>query len=241
MARSSPDKTRLSKLKAILIIALGLFLPFAGAMAQEVSWKTLRVQGEGKAALCNPDNVFTSYAGNSAALVFSNFSINLAATSPISDGAEFGACRIVSRITIPKGYYLASLSQSTVAGVVKTVGARGVIQTKLALKTAGVQTDAGFPAFPNIGPDGNAILTKIRFAPKDEMNQPLLVLNGSFVTPLPAVQHICKFSRQTPVTVDMLFRAAITGQRRARGASIIIGIDSSDVQLDIGARLGKCP
>jgi hypothetical protein len=233
---------KLTRLKTILAISLGLLLPLASAMAQEqVSWQTIKIQGEGKNALCSPDTVFTSFAGNSAAFVFTNFAINLAAGARHSDGAEFGACRIVSRLTIPKGYYLAGLSQTTLAGVIKTAGARGEVQTKLALKSPGGSDDGGTPAMPGIGGEGKAIETKIRFAPRDEMNEPMLLLNGSFVTPPSAIQHICRFSRQTPVTLDINFRASIKGQRKTPGASIIIGIDSSDVQLDVGARLGKCP
>jgi hypothetical protein len=211
-------------------------------MAQEqVIWQTIKVQGEGKNALCSPANAFTSYAGNSAAFVFTNFAINLPAGAPLTDGAEFGACRIVTRLTIPKGSYLVGLTQSTLAGVIKTAGARGEVQTKLALKSPGGPDEGGPPAIPGIGGDGKAIETRIRFAPRDEMNQPMLLLNGAFVTPPSAIRHICRFSRQTPVTLDINFRASIKGQRKTPGASIIIAIDSSDVELDVGAKLGRCP
>ncbi len=237
-----PRLTKMSRLKAIIVIAVGLILPLTSAIAQgDVSWQTIKVQGGGKNTLCSPDSVFTSSAGNSASFVFTNFAINLAAGAPHSDGAEFGACRIVTRLTIPKGYYLAGLSQSTLAGVIKTAGARGEVRTKLALKRTGGSDEGGTPAMPGIGGEGKAIETRIRFAPRDEMNQPMLLLNGSFVTPPSAIQHICRFTRQTPVTLDINFRASIKGQRKTPGASIIIAIDSSDVQLDLGAQLGKCP
>ncbi len=243
MRRPRPSRwDRLSRLRAIIAISLGVLLPLVSAMAQEqVSWQTIKVQGEGKGALCSPDTVFTSFAGNSAAFVFTNFAINIPAGAPHTNGAEFGACCIVTRLTIPKGFYLAGLSQSTQAGVIKTAGARGEVQTKLTLKSPGGRGEGGPPAVPGIGGEGKAIETRIRFAPQDEMNQPMLLLNGSFVTPPSAIQHICRFSRQTPVTLDINFRASIRGQRKTPGAFIIIAIDSSDVQLDVGARLGRCP
>lgn len=106
-------------------------------MAQEVSWETVRVQGEGKSALCAPDTVLTSYAGSSAAYVFTNFGVSLASGVQHQSGAEIGACRIVTRVIIPKGFYLAGLRQSTIAGVIKSIGARGEIRTRLDVKSMG--------------------------------------------------------------------------------------------------------
>ena len=216
----------------VLAVAVGLVLPFAGAMAQGVSWETVSVQGEGKVPLCGPGTLYSSFAGNSAALVFTNFTVDLPANAPHNSGAEFGACRIVSRLVIPKGYFLASLSQTTMAGVVKSDGARGEIRTRLDLANSGGQGGA-------IG--GGKIETRTRFAPADEMNQPLLNLSGSIAATASDIQNACRTARQSPTTINMEFRASIMGQRKTPGASIIIAIDSSDVQLDLNMRFASCP
>lgn len=216
----------------ILTIAAGLVLTLQSAMAQEISWETVSVAGEGKSALCAQDTLYTSYAGNSAAFVFTNMIVELPANAAHNSGAEFGGCRIVTKLVIPAGYYLAGLNQSTVAGVVKSIGARGEIRTRLDLKNASGQSGSGL---------NGRIETKTRFAPEDEMNQPMLLLNGSFASSPSEIQNLCRTGRQNRTAHNLEFRASIQGQRKTPGASIIISIDSSDVQLDLKARLGRCP
>ncbi len=218
--------------KQIFTIAAGLVLALQSAMAQEVSWQTVSVAGEGKSALCAQDTLYTSYAGNSAALVFTNMIVELAPNAEHNSGAEFGGCRIVTKLVIPAGYYLAGLNQSTVAGVVKSVGARGEIRTRLDLKNAPGQSGSGL---------NGRIETRTRFAPEDEMNQPMLLLNGSFASSPSEIQSLCRTGRQNKTALNLEFRASVKGQRKTPGSAIIISIDSSDVQLDLNARLGRCP
>jgi hypothetical protein len=209
----------------LAVIVFGLSMPLVSAMAQEVAWETVSVRGEGKAPLCAPDTVYTSYVGNSGAFIFTNFTIQLPANSPHNSGAEFGACRIMTRFVIPSGYYLAGIAQSTQAGVVKSTGARGEIRTRLDIKPA------------NGG--GGKIETRTRFSPADEMNQPLLALNGSYLATQSEIQAACK--SQGAKAVNLEFRASIMGQRKDARSVIIISIDSSDTQIDLNYRLGVCP
>ena len=228
-------------LKLIFLVAISLALPLSAAMSQELSWSTIRIRGEGTAAACSPSTVLTAYSGNSAAFVFTNLGVKLDATTPHQSGAEFGACRIRSRVVIPQGYYLHSVSQSTQAGIVKSVGAKGVIRTQLALQTAEKFHGMRSPAFPGIGSDGTVIENNLKFAPKDEMNEPLLNLYGNYQAKKLAIIYQCQFTKKAPASIDIEFRTAIRGQRKKPGSSVVISIDSSDVQLFLGARLGACP
>lgn len=228
-------------LKSIFLVAISLALPLSATMSQELRWSTIRIKGEGTSAACSPNTVFTAYSGNSASFIFTNLGIKLDAATPHQSGAEFGACRIRSRLVIPQGYYLYSVSQNTQAGVVKSVGAKGVIRAQLALQTAEKFNGMRSPAFPGIGSDGIVIEHNLKFAPKDEMNEPLLSLNGSYQITRQAMAYQCRFTKKAPASIDMEFRTAVRGQRKKPGSSVIISVDSSDVQLFLGARLGVCP
>jgi len=229
-----------SSLRIVLAIALGLIVPLMSAMAENVTWQTIRVKGEGTSAACGPESVATAYSGDSAAFVFSKLGVNLAAGVPHETGAEFGACRIRARIVIPRGYYLAGVTQSSQAGVIKTAGARGEIRTVLAVQAAERFQGMRMPAFPGTNGEGKIIESRVRFAPRDEMNEPLLNLGGSFATPLAGVRYMCQYSRQSPIAMDVEFRAAVRGQRRKPGSSVIIAVDSADVQLHVDTQVARC-
>ena len=226
--------------KIVFLITLGLIIPLSGAMAQDLVWQTLRIKSEGPATLCGPGSLMTAYTGNSAAFIFTRLAVNLGATAPHSAGSEFGACRIRSRVVIPKGFYLAGVSQNTQAGIVKTVGARGAIQTMLALQSPEKPNGGRLPAFPGLGAEGRVIEASLKFAPRDEMNEPLLNLSGRYEARPDAIAYQCRFTKQAPAAIDLEFRAAVRGQRKKPGSSIVISVDSSDVQLWIGTRLQAC-
>jgi hypothetical protein len=227
-------------IKIIFLIALGLLIPLSGAMAQDISWQTIRVKSEGQASLCGPGSVMTAYTGNSAAFIFTRLAVNLSATAPHSSGAEFGACRIRSRVIIPKGFYLAGISQNTQAGVVKSVGARGAIHTMLALQSPEKPMGVRTPAFPGLGVEGRVIEQSLKFAPRDEMNEPMLNLSGQYEARPVAIAYQCRFTKKAPAAIDLEFKAAVRGQRKKPGSSVAISVDSSDVQLWIGTRLQAC-
>jgi hypothetical protein len=228
-------------LKIVFFVALSLALPLSAAMSQELSWSTIRIKGEGTSAACSPNTVLTAYRGNGAAFVFTNLGVKLDAAAPHQSGAEFGACRIRSRVVIPQGYYLYSISQNTQAGVVKSVGAKGVIRAQLALQTPEKFNGMRSPAFPGLGSEGTVIEHNLKFAPKDEMNEPLLSLNGSYQVTRQAMAYQCQFTKKAPASIDIEFRTAVRGQRKKPGSSVVISVDSSDVQLVLGTRLGACP
>jgi len=230
-----------TRLRVVFLIAFGVILPLTGAMAQDLSWSTIRVKSEGNVSLCGPGTVTTAYTGNSAAFVFSKLGIRLDASTPHQAGEEFGACRIRSRVVIPKGYYLAAVTQNTQAGVVKSVGARGSIRTLLALQAPERFLGMRMPAFPGLDEQGRIIERSLNFAPKEEMNEPLLNLSGSFEASQQGLRYMCKFSKVGPVALDMEFRTAIRGQRKKPGSSVVIFVDSADVQLWVGTRLSACP
>lgn len=228
-------------LKIIFLVAISLALPLSAAMSQELNWSTIRIKGEGTSAACSPSTVSTAYSGNSAAFVFTNLGVKLDAATPHQSGAEFGACRIRSRMVIPQGYYLYSVSQSTQAGVVKSVGAKGIIHTMLALQSPERLNGTRTAAFPGLNSEGTVIERSLKFAPKDEMNEPLLSLNGSYQITRQAMAYQCQFTKKAPASIDMEFRTTVRGQRKKPGSSVVISVDSSDVQLFLGATLGACP
>lgn len=223
------------------LIGLGALLPFSQALSQDLSWQTIRIKSEGPAAICGPSSVATAYTGNSAAFIFTRLTVTLDATTPHASGSEFGACRIRSRVTIPRGFYLAGLTQNTEAGVVKSKGARGAIHTVLSLQSPEIPFALRTPAFPGLGIEGRVIEKSMKFAPKDEMNEPLLNLSGQYEARRTAIAHQCRFTKQDPVTFDLEFRAAVRGHRKKPGSSILISVDSADVQLWVGTRLNACP
>jgi hypothetical protein len=228
-------------LKIVFIVAMSLALPLSAAMSQELSWTTIRIKGEGTSAACSPNSVLTAYNGNSAAFVFTNLGIKLDAAAPHQSGSEFGACRIRSRVVIPKGYYLYSIAQNTQAGVVKSVGAKGVIHAMLALQSTERFNGMRTPAFPGLNSDGTVIERSLKFAPKDEMNEPLLNLNGNYQVTRQAMAYQCQFTKKAPASIDIEFRTAVRGQRKKPGSSVVISVDSADVQLLLGAKLVACP
>lgn len=234
------SKGRLNHFKIVLLLSINLLLPLHETNAQDLTWQTIRIKGEGTAVACKDNSVITAYTGNSAAFIFTRFAVQLDPSIPHQTGSEFGACRIRSRVIIPRGFYLAGVTQNTQAGVVKSVGARGVIHSVLALQSPERLGGNRMAAFPGLPSDGRIIERTIKFAPKDEMNEPLLNLNGSYEANPAAVRYQCLFTKKSPTTIDLEFRTAVRGQRKKPGSSVMISVDSSDVQLWVGARLQAC-
>lgn len=215
-------------------------MPLTEAKAQDLTWQTIRIKGEGTASACKDNSVITAYTGNSAAFIFTRFAVQLDPSTSHQSGSEFGACRIRSRVIIPKGFYLAGVTQNTQAGVVKSVGARGVIHAVLALQSPERPGGNRLAAFPGLPSEGRIIERTLKFAPKDEMNEPLLNLNGSYEASPAAVRYQCLFSKKSATALDLEFRTAVRGQRKKPGSSVMISVDSSDVQLWVGGRLQAC-
>ena len=220
------------------LLSIAMFLlPVTATFAQELSWQTILIKGEGRAAICNSSTVIPSYFGNSASFVFTNLAVNLQANTPTDPNSEFGACQVRTRITIPQGMYLESISHTVVGGAVKSQGARGFMRTFYFMQQAG----SGTPAFPGSDQYGTIISNQIAFSPLEDRNDALLVMDGSKVFGPGQRNYLCQYTRQRPIRADLILRAAVSGQRTRPDQNVLISIDSADVSYNVGATLGQCP
>lgn len=222
--------------RLFLVLSLS-FGSFSAARADELSWQTLLIKGEGKAAICNDSTVITSYAGNNAAFIFTNLAVNIPANTPHQGNSEFGACQVRTRVTIPRGMYLESISQSVIGGVIKSQGARGFMRSSYFMQRAGT----GTPAFPTLDEFGTIMRGEIRFNALEDRNDAMLVIHGERAFRPVERQTICQVSRNRPVNVDLIMRAAVGGTRTAADQTVLIEVDSADVRFDVGAKLAYCP
>lgn len=195
----------------------------------------MHIKDAGKAALCNQETVFTSYYGNSASFIFTKLGVQLPSGEDTRD-AEFGACRIKVRLTLPQGTYLDSMRHQVAGGVVKTKGARGMFRARYELQNS----QDGRAALPGGDAQGTILEGIHRFAPKNEMTEALLIIDGEKIFDARDKKFMCRHSKKQPVYLDLLLKVAVSGQRRERNESVIISVDSSDVQFDVGAQLGHC-
>ena len=216
----------------ILFSTLAAAMP--AASADELQWSGVRAFGGGDGKRCRfvegdtvGNNVFWTSAGSSVAFVFTTFGIDLPRSrNPLSGRLSFSAsCNIEARVTVPQGYYIATLAQTLTYGVLKDAGTTGGVTT-------------GAFLFQNQVP-----LNQINLAlPVDRaLNEPLFTRTNNQIFDPNTVRAQCAASAAGPFTTPFKLQLLAAGARPAPFMNLIVNVDSADVEFELSPALRRCP
>ena len=207
-----------------------LSLPIA-AEAQDLNWGQPRVSGFGSnPCFYNPDdefgsNVFFDAYDDVASLIFLDFGLDLDAATdleaPLRDRQN---CRITLDLSIPRGKALVNMQQAVIAGVYKTAGASGRLQTKALMfhdRIALNSLDVNLPERRLIDSPLSIWESTHNFAYRDLYSQ-------------------CLATRDRPLRTRFQFEVDLYGNKRTSGEAFIVNFDSSDLTFRVTPQLRDC-
>lgn len=215
------------------------------AQAQDLNWQTVKIRGEGRAAICDESTVLPFYNFDTASFLFTSLGVDLP-SDDFQYAREFGACQIRSRFVIPQGYVLTGLEQVISGGAIKSRGARGMFRSRIYLRMPPDPGRSDTPLFPvdrGIDPDGLGLVASAEklFRPiEDGGGGDILTIDNKVTFGRPRQQYLCDLTRHRPLKVDAIWRVAVLGQRTRANQSILIQVDSVDNHFDVGLKLAPC-
>ena len=158
-------------------------------------------------------------------MIFFDFGLDLdSSTNQGASLSERQGCTITIDLTIPRGKAIENLDQTVLAGIYKTEGASGSIETRalmfhdrIALQSLNVKLPRDrFIDSPLAGWD-----SQHNFSYKDLYSQ-------------------CLASQRRPLRTRFQFEVALSGQKRSAFDAIVLNFDSSDLTFNVTPRLRDC-
>ena len=230
-------------LKLFLIIATSISA--SASHAQDLNWRMVRITGEGRGAICNDSTVSALFNETLASFLYSSLGVNLPAGGFERLG-EFGACNVRTRITIPQGMFITGLQQTITGGAIKSRGARGFFRSKIYLRTAPDENGKDRPVFLPIDrradPDGLGMVAMAEksFRPIEEDAGDILNLTNDVSFGPGKQAAMCQWTRAHGVTLDVIWRIGVMGQRANNTTAIIVQVDGADNEFKLGMNLQTC-
>ncbi|NBO39659.1 hypothetical protein EBU99_13865 [bacterium] len=223
--------SKIRSLAAFLLLTLA-FTPHAHA--EELIWNNVVAYGSGDGSPCrfNPqtpsqNNVIWTAAGGDLSIILTNWSVSLPKIARLAGGklTTSSICTFDATVTIPRGYYLKTLSQTLVTGVMKDKLVSGGI------------TSNGF-LFQTLIP-----LNQINmiFRPDQALSNALLNVNNTQIITQPFIQSLCQASRQVSFTTKFRFQLVGVGIRPFPQLGLQANVDGSDVHFGLDSSLERCP
>ncbi|NBW81503.1 hypothetical protein EBR21_07085, partial [bacterium] len=114
--------------RAILACFLATLLTVQAAHAEDLVWNSVTANGSGDGTPCrldpnNPslDNVAWSAAGGDLSIILTTWGVSLPKLARFGGGklTTNTVCNFIATVTIPQGYYVRTLTQTLVVGVMK--------------------------------------------------------------------------------------------------------------------------
>jgi hypothetical protein len=218
---------------ALALGALGLAATAATpALAQDLIFENVRAVGGGDGERCRLDpatgegNLLFVDNGAQVSFIFSTFGINLPRSrSPFSGVLAWSAsCNVEADIIIPQGYFVRTLSQSIVGGVLKDSGTTGGISTNAFL-------------FQNQIPLNQI---NMAFRPEEKILNALVSRENTQVF-LPAQTAImCAATAAGPMRTKFKFQMLAAGAKPLPFLNFVANIDGSDLVYGVESSLGRC-
>jgi len=219
-----------ASLKALALSSVLATAP--AAMAQDLEWNNVRAVGGGDGDRCKLDpatgagNVLFVDNGAQISFIFQTFGINLPKSrNPLSGRLAYSAsCNVEADVTIPQGYYVRTLSQSLVGGVLKDVGGSGGLTSNAFL-------------FQNQIPLNQINMV---FKPQEKIFNALVTRENTQVF-LPAQAAImCAATAGGPMRTKFKFQMLAAGAKIAPFINFQVNIDGSDVVYGLQSSLESC-
>ena len=217
-------------LKALALCSVLAAAP--AALAQDLQWNNVRAVGGGDGERCKLDpatgagNVLFVDNGGQISFIFQTFGINLPKSrNPLSGKLAFSAsCNVEADVTIPQGYFVRTLSQSIVGGVLKDPGASGGLSTNAFL-------------FQNQIPINQI---NMLFKPEEKIFNALVTRENTQVF-LPAQAAImCAATAGGPMRTKFKFQMLAAGAKALPFLNFQVNIDGSDVVYGLESSLESC-
>lgn len=217
-----------------LCAGIALAVPMLGFAQAELEWRKVRAFGGGDGARCvyqelgDPaaNNVFWVASGSEVSFVFSVFGVNLPASrNPLRGKLKYtSSCNIEAEVVIPQGHFVATLAQTLSYGVVKDPGTTGGLTT-------------GAFLFQNDVP-----LNQINLfvPPEAAMNEPLFTKSNVQIFDPRTRQAQCALTEGGPLVTRFKMQLLSAGARPAPFLSMLINVDSADVEYSLEPSLQRC-
>lgn len=218
-----------------LLSALILLLLSATSIAhaEDLVWNSVRATGSGDGTPChfNPNtparnNVIWTAAGGDLSLILTQWGVSLPKLARFGGGklSTTSICNFEATVTIPRGYYLKTLSQTLVVGVMKD-----------RLVTGGISSNGYL--FQTLVPLNQINLP---FRPDQALNNALLNVNNTQIFVEPYISALCQASRLAAYTTQFKFQLIGLGIRPFPQLGLQANVDGSDVHFGMDSSLERC-
>jgi hypothetical protein len=193
--------------------------------AQDIDFEITDVRGSGNAVDCDENGVFTLASGGDHSLVLSDFGVEVD-NSVKRALHRTTKCTIKGVYTIPKGYFLKTLSSNLSYGVVKTTGSAPLIVAKLSFSRPAIF---------------HSLYMVERFRRNEVLNEPLLMLSATRATSKQDRRQQCQLTKNGDYRLSSKLELYMsTGVVTGKKSSVIINIDGFDTSFDLTSSIYPC-
>lgn len=228
----SLSNTRLL-ITAISLLVVQLFLT-PRSKAEDLLWNSIAASGSGDGTPCHfhpntpeQNNVLWSAAGGDLSIILTQWGLSLPKVARFMGGklSTVSVCNFTATVTVPRGYFLKTLSQTLVVGVMKD-----------RLVTGGI-TSNGY-LFQTLVPLNQI---NLHFKPEQAVSSALMTAHNTQIFVEPFISGWCQASRLAPLTTQFRFTLAGAGLRPFPQLGLQANVDGSDVQFGLDSSLERCP
>jgi hypothetical protein len=235
MLRSGTTTRHPSLVLNILLMCLSVvFVRSQQASAEELIWNSVTAHGSGDGIPCllNPNqparnNVVWSAAGGDLSIILTTWGVSLPKLARFTGGklTTSTVCNFNASVTIPRGYYLRTLTQTLVVGVMKD-----------RLVTGGISSNGYL--FQTLVPLNQINLV---FRPEQALNSALLNVTNTQIMADAFIQTFCQASRLAAFTTQFKFQLVGGAARPFPQLGLQANVDGSDVNFGMDSSLERCP
>lgn len=219
-------------LSAMAVLAASLASVSTPALAQDLVFENIRAVGGGDGERCRLDpttgegNVLFVDNGSQVSFIFTTFGINLPRSrNPLSGRLAWSAsCNVEADVIIPQGYFVKTLSQSIVGGVLKDSGTSGGISTNAFL-------------FQNQIPLNQI---NMAFRPEEKILNALVTRENTQIFLSSQTAIMCAATAAGPVRTKFKFQMLAAGAKPLPFLNFVANIDGSDLVYGVQPSLERC-
>ncbi len=234
--RRSGTTSRLTALSLrLLLLCLSVVLaPSQTSFAAELTWNSVTARGGGDGIPCRLDpnnpsqnNVVWSAAGGDLSIILTTWGVSLPKLVRFGGGklTTSSTCDFTATVTIPRGYYLRTLTQTLVVGVMKDK-----------LVSGGISSNGYL--FQTLIPLNQINMV---FRPDQALNNALMNVTNTQIMANAFIQTFCQASRLTAFTTQFKFQLVGGAVRPFPQLGLQANVDGSDVNFGMDSSLERCP
>lgn len=214
-------------------LSLSTLAVSAASLANELEWNNLRAIGGGNGKRCffkegdSRSNVEMDVSGNNVTFVFDSFGIDLKRKFGGGPLKYDASCNVEADVTIPQGYYIATLTQSLIVGIRKDPGTTGGLSSN------------GF-LFQTLVPVNQINLP---LGPKLELDTPLYdgLAPNKQIFDSATIAAQCAATASGPMQTVFKFQLLAAGVRPLPMLRLQVNVDSGDLSYGLQPTLLRCP